>query len=555
VGGSVAEHKRDDVGREAIRWLAVLIVVASALHFLGGRAADPDLWGHLKYGEQILAQGRVPKVDVFSYTAPGQPFYDHEWLSDAAFAALYRVAGAPGLIGLKVALCTLMLLAMLDAARTIGREIGGLGSLHPLTVAAVLVLALAVIEPGATFRPQLFTMAFLAVEGALLSRADRRLRGSAARAVGWELCVLPPLLLLWANLHGGFVVGVGLLALFAAVIAQRAVIGSAGSARDARLDRRALGTAGAVASLALLGALAPLVNPYGLELFSYLGRTLGMHDEITEWYPVPLLSTEFLRFKLMVLATAGGCALLWSMRREQTVVARLLDWRAPFLALAALYALRHQRHTVLFAIAAAPLLVVAAEQARLRLLERWPSLRPSREVFASAAAGAALVAAFQLYGVAADVREHGAAIRFGRLDYPADAVEFLRTHGFSGNVAMPFEWGAYAIWKLAPDSRVFIDGRFEAIYPPRVIDDYFAFMHGTDGWEKLLDDYPTDVVVVQRWRNIHPRLFKRPDLTYVYSDPAAFVFVRRTPTTSEALARLALVADRHDYPPPETVFP
>jgi hypothetical protein len=120
---------------------------------------------------------------------------------------------------------------------------------------------------------------------------------------------------------------------------------------------------------------------------------------------------------------------------------------------------------------------------------------------------------------------------------------------------MPFEWGAYAIAKLAPDSRVFIDGRFEAVYPPQVIDDYFAFMHGTDGWERLLDAYPTDVVVVQRWRNIHPRLFTHPDFQNVYSDPAALVFVRRSPATDPALERLASVGDRFDFPRNETVFP
>jgi hypothetical protein len=131
----------------------------------------------------------------------------------------------------------------------------------------------------------------------------------------------------------------------------------------------------------------------------------------------------------------------------------------------------------------------------------------------------------------------------------------MRTHGIHGNVAMPFEWGAYTIAKLAPDSRVFIDGRFEAVYPPKVIDDYFAFMHGTDGWERLLDASPTDVVVVQRWRNIHPRLFAHPHFQYVYSDPAALVFVRRSPTNDPALERLASVGDRSDFPRYETVFP
>ena len=100
-----------------------------------------------------------------------------------------------------------------------------------------------------------------------------------------------------------------------------------------------------------------------------------------------------------------------------------------------------------------------------------------------------------------------------------------------------------------------MDGRFEAVYPPQVIDDYFRFMTGTKGWERVLDSYPTDVVVVQRWRNIHPRLFARDDLEYVYSDPAALVFVRRSNATQAALERLALIEERNDFPRYATVFP
>ena len=176
-------------------------------------------------------------------------------------------------------------------------------------------------------------------------------------------------------------------------------------------------------------------------------------------------------------------------------------------------------------------------------------------MFGALAVGAVAVASFQIVTFARQVEEHGVEIRYGRLDYPVDAVAFLKRHGFQGNVAMPFEWGAFAITKMAPESRVFIDGRFEAVYPPRVIEDYFAFMDGTEGWERLLDDYPTDIVVVQRWREIHPRLFERGDLRYVYSDPAALVFVRPGPNTDGALERLDAAADRNDFPRLATYFP
>jgi hypothetical protein len=126
--------------------------------------------------------------------------------------------------------------------------------------------------------------------------------------------------------------------------------------------------------------------------------------------------------------------------RRAPAATALIDWRAPFLALAALFAFRHQRHTVLFAVAAAPLLIVAAEQVRRALLERFPGLAPRPAVLATALAGVAAVALLQLHGYAAMLASQGLTIRYGRLDFPADAVEFLRANGITGNIAMPFEW-------------------------------------------------------------------------------------------------------------------
>lgn len=535
-------------GDTATIWLASLLVVASALHFLGGNVADPDLWGHVHYGQMILDGHGLPREDVFSYTAPGAPFYDHEWLADLIFALLYGLGGSAALIAFKLTAGAIMLLAMLDAIRSTADRLTLGARPHPLVVAGVLIAALAVISPGATFRPQLFTMTFLALEGALLLRGDRRLRAGAILPV--EIAVLPVLLLVWANVHGGFLVGLGLFGLYCAATIVEGMLDRV-TARSSVFTMRALVV---LAATGLVAVAAPLVNPYGIELYLYLANTLDMHDEITEWYPVSLLSTEFFRFKLVCAATVAAAAIAWSVRRTSDAGTTLLAWLVPFLVVGAVSAFRHQRHTVLFAISAAPLVAVACEIVRASVVARFPQLVPRRPVFAAIAAGALLVAGVQLQGFVKQVARDGLTIRYGRLDYPVDAVEFLRTHGIRGNIAMPFEWGAYAIAKLAPESRVFIDGRFEAVYPPDVIHDYFAFMHGTPGWERLLDEYPTDVVVVQRWRNIHPRLFAHPDFAYVYSDPAALVFVRKG-RNDEALVRLASVADRAAFPRRETVFP
>ncbi|HWP66245.1 MAG TPA: hypothetical protein VNO26_10055 [Candidatus Limnocylindria bacterium] len=530
-----------------VRWAPSVVVAATALHFWVRNLADPDLWGHLTWGRLMIRNRALPRTDTFSYTAAGQPFFDHEWLSDVLTAATFDLAGAAGLIALKLALLTLMLVCMLDAVRTLAGECEFRAGVHDATTAAGLVLALAVIAPGATFRPQLFTMAFLALFVALLARADRRLRTRGARAaVGWELLCLPPLVAAWANLHGGFLVGVALVGLHAASTLLRVLsrVPYAPSTRDAAL----------VLALAGACALAPLANPYGIELYRYLFATLNDHAGVGEWDPVPLGGLAFVRFKVLAAATAIVGVYLWET--ERAVERRhTLGWLAVFALLACGYAFKHQRHTVLFAVVAAPVVILGAERLRVRLVQKWPALAPRPAVATAAAAGALVVAAVQIGGVAWDLGRHGTRIRYARHAYPADALAFLERHDFRGNVLLPLQWGSYTVHHAADRLRVFIDGRFEAVYPRQVLDDYFAFVRGGEGSERALDAYPTDIVLLQRAHGIHPRLFARDDFVYVYSDPGALVFVRRNSTNRAALARLTRVARRPVLPAADTFFP
>lgn len=534
--------------------LAFVVVLGSFVHFFGGNVADPDLWAHLQYGRTFWAGQGIPMVETYSYTAAGETFYDHEWLTDVVFAGIHDAVGVEGLVLGKLGMLAILIALLVGTVEQTRRLLAPeTERIDPWTAAVVLVLGCAVIGPGATFRAQLFTMVFLALEGWLLCGEDERRRTDGARRsplTSWRLLLVPPLLLVWANLHGGFLVGVGMFGLWAA-----------GAALDGIVENRRAGDArwvpvvGDIASLGVLCALAvaaPLVNPFGIDLYFYLARTLDDHGQISEWYPVSLFSLEFVRFKLLVGLTALS---LWVVRPRRSAMLGAWGWRCLFALVAAYMAFAHQRHTVLFAIAATPIVVVGIEGLRQHLLRSHPILQPRRAVLGLIGAGAVCLSLFQIGTWTRQLTDHGLSIRYGRLDYPVDAVEFLRAHDFSGNLAMPFEWGAFAITKLAPDSRVFIDGRFEAVYPPGVIDDYFAFLNGTPGWERLLDDYPTDIVVVQRWRGVHPRLFERDDLVYVYSDPASLVFVRPGPRTQGALDRVAAARDRSDFPRLATYFP
>jgi hypothetical protein len=525
---------------------AACVVGASAAYFWGTNLADEDLWNHLNFGTLKLRTLAVPRLEAWSYSAAGHPWFNHEWGAEVVFAWLHGLGGAPALIALKALSGLVVLAAMLDAARTLVRADGSRA--HPLLTAAVLVVACAALGPGASFRPQLFTMMGLAVAWCLLLRADARLWGDDRRwGVGWEVALVPLVLLVWTNAHGGFPVGVAVHGVF--------ILGVLARALAARIEGEPVPPASALVAVAASGVAtlaATVVNPYGAGLHRYLATTLADHARITEWMPLPIVSTSHLPFEVLTLATIA-CAVPWTAARPHR--SARLDWRLAFLGLALVSALQHRRHSVLFVIVAAPVAIAAGEHVRRRLLARIPALAPRRPVLATIAAGALGVAGFQMTSVAARYAESGLAIRYAREEFPADAVAFLRAHGVGGNVAAQFEWGGYTLLHLGATARVFIDGRYEAAYPPQVIDDYFAFFEGGTGWARVLDAYPTDVVMLEPTAAVIPLLDARPDLVRVYADPTAVVYLRRTPANAAVLSALTAVAARPPTSPAPTYFP
>ncbi|MFM8410436.1 MAG: hypothetical protein ACKOCT_09180 [Alphaproteobacteria bacterium] len=545
--------RRDETKERGGTTLALFFVLASFLHFFGARVADPDLWQHVRYGRLLCVDGVFPRSDDASYTAAGEPLVNHEWLAQCALAGAWEAGGATLLFAVKLVVGALTLVALRDTTLSIGRDLLPGGVLAPIVVAIGLVLAMAVVSPGMMFRPQLATILLLALQGALLARADRRLRrpreGSSPR-VSWELAVQPLLLAAWTNLHGGFLVGLFQVGCWAGAVVLRHLVPEPSWTDEERPSR---GEAALAAACAAACAAATLLNPYGPGLHAFLLRTLGVHEEISECEPVELLSFHFLRFKLLAAAALAALGLLWAARRSVAGARAVVDWRTPLLLVAGWAGFHHQRHTVLFAILAAPLVAATAEWLR-QGAGRRPVVTPSRPVALALAAGIAAISSWQVANWSRVLARDGLEVRYDRAEFPVDAMAFLRHAGLSGNVAVPFEWGSYAIWNLPPGSKVFIDGRFETVYPPEVIRDYFAFRQGSDGWERLLDAWPTEVVVVRRSTGVQARLFQRPDLEYVYSDPAALVFVRKSPRMAPLLEKLR-ASDRMAFERPEAVFP
>ncbi len=441
--------------------------------------ADPDLWGHLRFGLDTLNARSITQVDPYSYVTPGQRWINHEWLSEVFFALTYSSVGTAGLGLLRLLIC--MGLLGINYRYLLA---------HGATVmqgAVFLLLAFFPLYLGIGFvRPQMFTYLFiLLVLLALVSAEHGHLR--------W-LWALPLIFILWANFHGGFLAGLGILLAWAVLhlIQNRSHLWP-------------------VLPVVFLSILATLVNPYGVDLLILLLRTATVpRPDIVEWQPLRIVSVQGVGY-LMLLPVAAGTLLDSHRPRSMSLVGLFC-----ILALGPLVAVRH---LPLFAVAAPVLVGEHVADAWARLFARITSKR-----YSPLAAVLPLLTAIAL-GVAASGNVGTIRLDKRIMAYPAAAVAVLKASAAAGNLVVPFGWGEYVIWHLGPQVKVSMDGRRETVYPDDIYRASLNFEFGTGNWDEMLTNHPTDMALVDKHEVAYNLMRLKPGWVSVYEDPAAAIFV------------------------------
>lgn len=432
---------------------------------------DPDLWWHLANGRLIVATGSIPHVDVYSFSAVGQPWVMHEWLADLGMYGLFKLAGLPLLVGLFAMLVTVSAGCLFWLLRRAGLK-------SAAGVALTLVGALA----GSTawgVRPQLLNllMAALLLVG-LLHYREGRLQS-------W---MLPPFIWVWANLHSGFVVGVIISALFVTGEAFDAWRGRPRAMPGPRLRALAVAIAGSL--------LLSIVNPFGIATLVFAFGTLTsplIQNNIQEWASPDFHSLSGLLFEGIVFLMLAGLA-------TRRVALRTSEW---LLAFALLYlAFSSQRHVPLFVLAAAPLygrcamaLLSASPLPALPRRGREKSgVRPMlglANLVVLAVVGVGMV----VYRALPNLQPANEAKAIAAVE-PVQAADAL--HGLERPVRIfnYYDYGGYLVWRLYPTGgRVYIDGRVE-VYGPRVFGDYLQVDYVGGAWPSVIAKARPDAIVL-----------------------------------------------------------
>jgi tetratricopeptide (TPR) repeat protein len=413
----------------------VPLVLIGLLALVAGLCLAPmsetDIFFRLRVGQEIVAAGAVPRLNLFSFTYPGHPDLDPAWLFDVAAAGVFRVGGFPALVLAKTA----VVVAVFAGAFALCRRRGS----SPVIAALTLAAAALVMRERLVERPHLFSFAGELSLLAVLAAAEARPR---------RLWAMVPLTVLWANLHAGAFLAPALLAASAA-----------GALLDRRPDARTRpggrqAHPPAPASLLLVAgatAGALLLTPVGTGIFRYLAFHVGIFalHPVDEFRPVGWTSDAAL-----IVYGAAAVALVAAAPGRR--------WRELLPALMlALLAVRTVRFGADFALVVAPLAARALTD-RVRSLPLPPAWI-SRAPYLAGPLLIAIALVPRLSAAAAGRPPLSIALDEATLP-PLPALRFAEAHGLRERMYNDFEDGAYLAFQGYPRHRVFVDPRLPA-YP------------------------------------------------------------------------------------------
>jgi hypothetical protein len=429
----------------ALRAFALLTAVVCLYSM---RRADPDLWGYLASG-RLFVEGGLTTHDPFAYTSAGFEWVTFEYGADVVLWLAYKCAGPVGLIALKCLVGGIALSCLAAAVHAATDD--------PHVEVPVFVLCASAVSRFFLFRPQLFTFAFLAVFVVVLFRYLVRGRAS--------LWALPVVMLVWTNMHGGFVAGLGAIGLAIVLRMSR-------NLPPDRLSPAGLleGTRALWATLAACVAVT-FINPMGVRLWIYVWTELthGTNRRYTvEWGPASLHTDAWSALALTLVAVVFLAVSWFACRQARTSeLARRLCWvlsGVPLLAMSFVSI----RHVPIAAIWLAPTIAWLASRAidaasfrRIWLALRGLSVLP-----------ACLTMAFVLSEPQPVVRADAGVLGTRN---PCQAVAFMKASGLSGNVFAPLWWGSYVSWNLYPAIRISMDGRNISLFSDRMVSENFDY--------------------------------------------------------------------------------
>jgi hypothetical protein len=480
----------------------IFLVLFLSLSFskAGFLLSDADTGWHIRAGEFILGTLSVPKHDIFSFITPSPYWINSSWLSEVMMALVHRSLGLTGIViffGLLISLSYYVLFKLMQKEQ---------GNIY-LTV-FILVFAIASSIFHWLARPHIFSLLFLVIGYSILENHQYRRINT--------LYFFPPIILLWVNLHGGFISGFILLFIYLVGNLIEFIVSKDEGKELYKQKTKAL-------SLTILACLfVSLINPYGFDTLLYPFKLISQKlimDNIAEFQSPNfhhLLLLPPMYFLLSMILMSG------ILKKNLNVIEILL------IILFTNMALFSQRFIPFLCIVAAPILVRNAEWILKRMNSRFVHFfqKKSNDIcLIDSSARGYLWLAVGILVIAMAVVTNRIEHKFDEGRKPVDAVNFLKKVPIRGNMFNDDEFGDYIIYSAYPKYKVFIDSRVD-MYGLEQFKDYLSVIYFKPGWETVVEKYHIDWAILSSDSILSRYLMERNDWRLIYSDKVANIFMK-----------------------------
>ena len=530
----------------ALLSLVSLIIVISAL-FLLRDIYDPDFFWHIKTGEWIWQHKSLPSTDPFAYTSAGhQTSREHFiltsfWLSQVTYHLLYLASGLPGIVFLRFLIAGILLFVFWK--RNHGDNI--------VYLSLIMIFLTFFLKLYPVERPQVFSFLFFAM---LLSMLERIRETDFKESAGWQagkltsLCravpiyfSVPLLMMVWANMHPGFIVGQATLIFYVVMEGVKYLQPSFRPMEKQAYKKLCLtATAGIVISFA-----NPNIYHVWQEYLQY--KTPSEHWNLSAAY-ISSLNPDYMSSLQFFVWSNDYAEILYWFIIVLAVAALAINWRRTditdlaFLAVLGFISFAAVRYSFFFMAAALP--VISRSFSREGLLRFSRIAIPPIALFSSL---------FFSWGERNNFEALGSGVKINNYLCPVKAADFIIANNIRGNMYNVYEWGGYLIWRLAPERQVFGDPRDifeETARESTLMDNANADeASGNPAWKAIAQKHGMEYMVIhiaQMTGRVIPLFFalmQDRDWLPVFADINAVIFVRNSPVNEHVINKYSIPKD------------
>ena len=464
------------LNKEKINGFAFFFIIAILCLFLACLSTnyDYDLFARLIVGERFIESGILPIKDFLSYT-PTHPWYDHEWGSGVVFYLALKYLGPFGLILLQA---ILMFFTTFFVIKTQNLQ------KHPFPrslIFCTIFLTIFFAQNPNLIRCQMFSFFFFSLFLYLLEKTRKKPECNLI----WAII---PVTIVWNNLHGGIVSGLGLVFIY-----------FIGAIFEKRPWKKYFATL-ALATPTLI------INPYGYKYLSFLLSATTKHRKyIVEWWP-------FYSERHFLYYLPASCFIIFG--NLLNFFNKKLDITKTITLLTTLYlGLAHVKLLSLALIAVSSLCYNEIFKLFTKFKNIFKKIEKSFYL-------AILILAILIPLLSPNYP------RADKNKFPLGEVEFLRINNIKGNILVPFGFGSYVSYKLYPNNLIYMDGRYEEVYNDKEFLLMKDFELAEKNWDDVIKKYPTEILMVNPNLPVYSILLNNKDWKEIFLGPKCGIFIR-----------------------------